>query len=88
MTGTKDNDLEFAKHQTGTVTNLMQIMQEHGVKFLGTIKNYNAFPFEFVEVNENGKHVNNGKSVVQTLGTRTNFVARSQIHRNVRVSVL
>ena len=72
--------LEFAKHQTGTVTNLIQIMQERGVKFLGTIKNYNAFPFEFVEVNENGKHVNNGKSVVQNFGTRTNFVACSRIH--------
>ena len=46
--------LEFAKHQTGTVTNIIQIMQEHGVKFLGTIKNSNAFPFEFVEVNEDG----------------------------------
>ena len=67
---------DFSKHQTGAVTNLIQIMQEHGIKFLGTIKNSNAFPFEFVEVNENGKHVNNGKSVVQTFGTRTNFVAR------------
>ena len=34
------------------------------------------------------EHVNNGKSVVQTFGTRTNFFARSRIHRNVRVSVL
>ena len=51
--------LEFAKHQTGTVTNIIQIMQEHGVKFLGTINSSNVLPFEFVEVNENGKHVNN-----------------------------
>ena len=31
--------IDLEKHQTGTVTNLIQIMQEHGVKLLGTIKN-------------------------------------------------
>ena len=69
--------LELAKHQTGTVTNLIQIMQDRGVKFLGTIKSSNVFPFKFVEVNENGKQVNNENSVVHTFGTRANFFSRS-----------
>ena len=75
--------LDLDKHQMGTVTNLIQIIQQHGVKFLGTINNSNAFPFEFVEVNENVKQVNNGKYVVQTFGTRTNLVSRSLTDQNI-----
>ena len=58
------------------------------MKFLGTIKNSNTSPFEFFKVNENGKQVYNGKSVMQTFGTRTIIFARSRTDQNIRVSVL
>ena len=80
--------LELAKHQTGTVPNLIQIIQEHGVKFLGTTKNSIASPFGFVGVNENGKQVNKGNSVVRTFGTRTNFFAPSRTDQDIWVLVL
>ena len=45
--------LDLTKRLTGTATSLIQIMQERGVKFLGTINNSDAFPFKFFEVNKN-----------------------------------
>eukprot|EP00804_Cyclotella_cryptica_P017056 CCRYP_003298-RA/>CCRYP_003298-RA protein AED:0.45 eAED:0.36 QI:0/0/0/1/0/0/2/0/113 len=53
--------LAIAKAQNHQVANLIQIMEKMNVKFLGTVKNNNAFPFQFVEVNMNGKQIVNGK---------------------------
>ena len=59
------------------MTNLIQIMKSMKVKYLGTIKDSNCFPFHIVELNENSSTVINGRPVVQGYGTRTSFTARS-----------
>eukprot|EP00804_Cyclotella_cryptica_P030262 CCRYP_017123-RA/>CCRYP_017123-RA protein AED:0.36 eAED:0.43 QI:0/0/0/1/0/0.5/2/0/182 len=80
--------LEIAKAQNNQVTNLIQIMEEMNVKFLGTVKNNNAFPFQSVEVNMDGKQIVNGKVVAQTYGMRTNFMATTKSNRPIQASVL
>lgn len=49
--------LEISKMQSRAVTNLIQIMEEMNAKFLGMVNNKLIFPYQFVEVNPDGKHV-------------------------------
>ena len=79
--------LETAKSQSGQVTNLVQIIEEMSVKFLGTIKNNCCFPFQFVDINLDGKIVVYGKVVAQTYGMRTNFIAKSKASNHIQSSV-
>ena len=45
--------LEIAQNQNkDNVTNLIQLMLRMGVKFLGTLKNTDAFPFQIEDINE------------------------------------
>lgn len=80
--------MELAKQQNVAVTNLIQIMLEMKVKFLGTVKNTWSFPFQFVDINETGKTVQDNRYVVQTYGMRTNFVTHSRPGNHVQASVL
>ena len=79
---------EIAKVQNNQVTNLIEIMEEMNVKFQGTTKKRNAFPFQFVEVNMDGKCTVKGKVVAQTYGMRTNFVATTKSNCLIQASVL
>ena len=69
--------LELAKAQGLDPTNLIQIMEGEGVKFLGTMKDSLSFAFQIVDVNNTGERVVNNRPVVQAWGIRTNFVAHS-----------
>ena len=66
---------------------MIQIIVDHGAKFLGTVKNSRAFPFDVVELNTIDRVNNSGKASVQTYGTRTNFVAYSRRDK-IKASVL
>ena len=68
--------MKLVKHQEVKVTNLIQIMKEMRVKFLGTVKNGASFPFVILERNENGRTVHNKRLLVQSFGMRTLFIAR------------
>ena len=63
-------------------------MEDMSVKFLGTIKNNVCFPFQFVDINLDGKRVANRKVVAQTYGMRTNFIAKSKASNPIQASVL
>jgi hypothetical protein len=80
--------LEIAKVQTGLVTNLIQVIEDLNASFLGTMNNNPCFPFQFVEINLDGKRVVNGKVVAQTYGMRTNFVAKTKSNRPIQASVM
>ena len=71
--------LELAKEQEVEVTNLIQMMREMGVKFLGTVKESLKFPYYFVEVNGDGKTVKNDRLVVQLYGMRHVWRATSRL---------
>ena len=47
--------IELAKQQNITIMNLIQIMREMKVKFLGDVKNTGSFQFQFFYLNETGK---------------------------------
>ena len=68
--------LELTHAQNVGVTNLIQIMEEKKVKFLGTIKNSKKMPFQIVDVCEGGKRTHNGKPIIQAYMTQSNFMAR------------
>ena len=70
--------MELAKQQDVDVTNLIQIMREMGVKFLGTVKDSKSYPFYFVDVNEDGEVVKNDRVIAQMYGMRTNITAKQQ----------
>ena len=61
--------LELARAQGLDMTNLIQIMESMGIKYLGIIKNTPSFPFLIVDLNENPSTVINNKPVVQAYGT-------------------
>ena len=70
--------LELCAAQDIKITNLIQIMESMGVKFLGTCKDTQAFPFKIVDLNESpSTTVENGKPIVQGYGTRTSFKCRT-----------
>ena len=69
--------LELFQAQGVKITNLIQLMEALGVKFLGTIKDSKSFPFQIVDLNDSPNTVSNGRPVVQGYGTRTSFTARS-----------
>mmetsp|Transcript_56501 Transcript_56501/g.120008 ORF Transcript_56501/g.120008 Transcript_56501/m.120008 type:complete len:178 (+) Transcript_56501:1161-1694(+) len=70
--------LQLAQEQDVDVSNIIQILRDMGVKFLGTIKDSFKYPFYFVEVNEEGKTAVNNRAVVQTYGMRDVFAAISR----------
>lgn len=70
--------LELAKQQDVDVFNLIQVMRELGVRFLGTVKNLLKYPFYFVKINEDGKTSINGRAVTQLYGMRTALTATSR----------
>ena len=59
------------------ITNLVQIMELMGIKFLGTVKDCKSFLFQIINVNDSGDTVLNGCPVIQGYGTRTSFKSRS-----------
>ena len=69
--------LELCQAQNEKVTNLIQIMDGMGVKYLGTIKDSKSFPFQIVNLNDPSMPVVNGRPSIQGYGTRTSFLARS-----------
>ena len=68
--------LELCQAQGVNMTNLVQVMEAMGVKYLGTIKNSKSFPFEIVDLNESRATTINGRPIIQAYGTRTSFTAR------------
>ena len=60
------------------VSNLIQVMRDLGVRFLGTVKYSLKFPFYFIEINENGKPSINGRAVIQLHGMRSVWFATSR----------
>lgn len=84
--------LELAKEQHVDISNLIQIMREMGVKFLGTVKNSLKYPFYFVEVTEDGKTEINKRAVVQTYRMRNTWNATSksatQSHDVIQATVM
>ncbi|KAL7459526.1 hypothetical protein ACHAWC_011246 [Mediolabrus comicus] len=69
--------LDLAKRQEVKVTNLIQIINDLGAKFLGTVKNSEKFPFQLVDVNEDGNIVVNKRAKLQMYGHRSFWTARS-----------
>ena len=70
--------LELCQAQSVKITNLIQIMELHGVKFLGTSKDSESFPFKIVDLNDSSSTtVVNGRPIIQGYGTRTSFTAKS-----------
>ena len=65
--------LAIAKKQVGEITNLVQIMVQEGVKFLGTVRNTKSFPFELVSDGLGDNRVCNGRVIAQMSGNRTSF---------------
>jgi hypothetical protein len=43
----------------------IQVMGDMGVKFLGTVKKSLKYPSYFIEINENGKSLIDGRAVIQ-----------------------
>jgi hypothetical protein len=75
--------LQLAKQQPeATRTNLIQIMQEMNVHFLGTIKNTSEFPID-IQVGETTEldRTSKGRVIVQTTGQRTSFIACNRAQR-------
>ena len=79
--------LAIAKQQIGEITNLVQIMVQEGVKFLGTVRNTKSFPFELVSDGSDDNRVCNDRVIAQMSGNRTSFSAfqRSSI---IKVTIL
>ena len=71
--------LEISHNQNkDNVTNLIQLMLRMGVKFVGTLKNTEAFPFQIEDVNVKRDTNINNKVVVQCYGTRSSFECRTR----------
>ena len=78
---------EISKPQTGEhITNLIQLLNRLGVRFLGTVKDTNALPFLVQDKNTTGKRMINNKAVTQSYGIRTRFSCTSNV-RNEKISV-
>ncbi|KAL7531815.1 hypothetical protein ACHAWF_003920, partial [Thalassiosira exigua] len=69
--------LEIAKAQHVDITNLIQIMETEKVKWLGTMKESNSFPFSVVDVKEATERSPRNRPTIQAYGTRSSFSARS-----------
>ena len=69
--------LELAQIQGVKMSNLIQVMESMGVKFLGTIKESKSFPFQIVDLKESNAAVVNGRPVLQAYGDRSSYTARS-----------
>ena len=54
-------------------------MLRMGVKFLGTLKNTEAFPFHIEDVNVKRETNINNKVIVQSYGTRSAFDSRTRV---------
>ena len=68
--------LELARAQGVNITNLIQIMESLGVKFLGTIKDSKSFPFQIVDLNESSNTVVNNRTSIQGYVTRSSYTAQ------------
>eukprot|EP00984_Skeletonema_dohrnii_P032459 scaffold26691_cov108-Skeletonema_dohrnii-CCMP3373.AAC.1 len=68
--------LQLAEKQGVEITNLIQLMEKMGVKYLGTIKDSPSFPFMIVDRNEKDVKVVGRKAVIQAYGTRTSVAAK------------
>ena len=78
---------EISKPQTGeNITNLIQLLNRLGVRFLGTVKDTNALPFLVQDKNTTGKRIINNKAITQSYGMRTRFSCTSNV-RNEKISV-
>ena len=81
--------LEIAKNQNkDNVTNLKQLMLRMGVKFLGTLKNTDAFPFQIEDINEKRQTNHNNKVVVQSYGARTAFQCQTKVGGEHKMKVV
>ena len=81
--------LEIAKNQNkDNVTNLIQIMLRMGVKFLGTLKNTEAFPFHIEDFNTKRETNLNQKVIVQSFGTRSAFESKTRIGDQYKMKVV
>ncbi len=70
--------LELAQNQGVNVTNLIQLMEKMGVKYLGTVKDSPSFPFQIVDLkDESSKTESNSKPILQAYGGRTSYKAQS-----------
>ena len=67
----ENQDVELSKNQNKKkVTNLVQLMLRIGVKFLGTLKNREALPFNIEDVNVKLATKIDNKGILQCYGTR------------------
>ena len=81
--------LEISKNQNkDNVTNLVQLMLHMGVKFLGTLKNTEAFPFHIEDVNVKRETNLNNKVIVQSYGTRSAFESHTKVGGIHKVKVV
>ena len=59
-----------------------------GVKFLGTLKNTEAFPFHIEDVNVKRATTINNKVIVQCYGTRSSFECRTKVGGEHKLKVV
>ena len=81
--------LEISQNQNkDNVSNLVQLMLRIGVKFLGTLKNTEAFPFQIEDVNIKREATVNNKVVVQCYGARSAFECRTKVGGKHKMKVV
>ena len=78
--------MKSQSHKGENITNLIQLLNRLGVRFLGTVKDSNALPFQVHDKNITGKRIINNKAITQSYGMRTRFSCTSNV-RNDKISV-